>query len=225
MPLPPSMKAKRKWKRLPAACLAQMRGKMPLPLCHGGRGQPLHGLGPRPSPGAPSMPWDRARPRALPPCPFPTPRSGHVAEPSRLWLDYVQRQDAAATLPAAAGDGRFMPWDRARPRAQASSPSQRPAATTWQSRPGSGWIAFSGKMPLPLCHSGRGRPRSQKGRSLHALPNAPQRPGTAAVPESPLPCLTSGSSPGKTPGSAPRRTAATRRRPASCGSSCRGRTG
>ena len=30
------------------------------------------------------------------------------------------------------------------------------AKVTWQSRPGSGWIASSGRMPLPLCQPGHG---------------------------------------------------------------------
>ena len=78
MPLPPSMKAERKWKRLLAACPPWMSGRMPLPLCpqdHEGMAfmTPREGtrpttwkgtgkrplLGPRPSPGAPFMPSPR----------------------------------------------------------------------------------------------------------------------------------------------------------------------
>ncbi len=76
MPLPPSMKAERKWKRLLAACPPWMSGRMPLPLCpqaHGGmaimtpregtRPTTWKGMGKRPGtatvPEGPRMPHQR----------------------------------------------------------------------------------------------------------------------------------------------------------------------
>ena len=136
-----------------------------------------HALGPRPSPGAPFIPWDRARPRAHPSCP-PLPRNGRGRPRSQAPL---------------------MPWDRARPRAHPSCPpsprsgrgrprSQAPHALGPRPSPGAPFMpSFAPQRPRTAALPGTPHalgPRPSPGAPL--MPSfAPQRPRTAALPGTP----------------------------------------
>ena len=78
------------------------------------------------------IPWDRARPRAHPSCPFQRPAAAGDGRAPRTPHALGPRPSPGASLmpfprPAAAGTaalpGRPIPWDRARPRAHPSCPS------------------------------------------------------------------------------------------------------